>query len=144
MRPKPKNGGDDPRAHWSELHRRPGVPIRFASQGAPLNRGRAPEREPQFRAFVARDVPRATEEQTNNATRLLNPNPGGVRTRSTRVRREDGSISQVINIGVPEDHPLADRNNQVGDSGLYNIRMGPIPVPPAPQFVINYRRNAQG
>ena len=32
----------------------------------------------------------------------------GIRARSTQVRHNDGSVSQVINIGVPRDHPMAD------------------------------------
>ena len=73
MRPKPKNGGADPRAHWVELHRRIGVPIRFASQGANINRGRAPERVPMMRAHVMRGAGHANAEQRANATNLTNP-----------------------------------------------------------------------
>lgn len=67
MRPKPKNGNDDPIAHWSSLHQRRPVPIRFASQPAPAERGSAPEREPVLRAFVVRGGGNATEEQLAGA-----------------------------------------------------------------------------
>ena len=48
----------------------------------------------------------------------------------------------MINIGVPRDHPLADTSAQVGDSGLYNMRIGNLRLPPAPQLVVNIRRQA--
>ena len=69
------------------------------------------------------------------------PNEHGIRARSTQVRHNDGSVSQVINIGVPADHPMADTESQPGPTGLYNMRMGAIRIPAAPQFVINVHRN---
>jgi hypothetical protein len=36
---------------------------------------------------------------------------------------------------------MADQASTAGPSGLYNMRMGPISMPAAPQFVINVRRN---
>ena len=65
----------------------------------------------------------------------------GIRARSTQVRHNDGSVSQVINIGVPRDHPMADTEQQPGPTGLYNMRIGAIRIPAAPQFVINVHRN---
>lgn len=45
-------------------------------------------------------------------------------------------MSQVINIGVPSNHPLADRDRPPGTTGLYNINMGGLRFA-APEFVIN-------
>lgn len=71
-------------------------------------------------------------------------NQNGPRARSTQVRHPDGSVSNVINIGVPEDHPMADRSSQAGPTGLYNMRLGNVRIPAAPQFTINVRRQNAG
>ena len=52
-----------------------------------------------------------------------------MRARSTTVRNSDGTTSNVINIGVPQDHPLADRDRQAGTSGLYNLRVNGMQMP---------------
>ena len=61
-------------------------------------------------------------------------------TRTTHVSNDDGSISRIINIGVPPDHPLADTTSPAGNSGLHNLRLGPIRLPVAPTFVIRIMR----
>ena len=53
---------------------------------------------------------------------------------------DDGSVSRVISIGVPRDHPFADPESGVGTSGLHNLRIGPIRLPVAPTFVVRVRR----
>ena len=47
---------------------------------------------------------------------------------------------RLINIGVPSTHPFADTNSQAGNSGLYNLRIGPIRLPVAPTFMIRLQR----
>ena len=64
----------------------------------------------------------------------------GMRAVSSTVPNDDGSISRIINIGVPRDHPLADPNSPAGPSGLHNLRIGPIRLPIAPTFIIRVRR----
>ena len=64
----------------------------------------------------------------------------GMRAVSSNVRGADGSMSRVISIGVPRDHPLADLDSPAGPSGLHNLRIGPIRLPVAPTFVIRVRR----
>ena len=44
----------------------------------------------------------------------------------------------MINIGVPEGHPLADGASMAGPSGLHNVQVGGIQMP-APQFVVVHR-----
>jgi hypothetical protein len=63
-----------------------------------------------------------------------------MRAVSSTVPNDDGSISRIINIGVPRDHPLADPNSPAGPSGLHNLRIGPIRLPIAPTFIIRVRR----
>ena len=58
---------------------------------------------------------------------------------STNVTNPDGSISRVINIGVPRAHPLADPNSTAGPTGLHNLRIGPVNLPRAPTFVVRIR-----
>lgn len=41
---------------------------------------------------------------------------------------------------MPADHPLADPNSPAGNSGLHNLRLGPIRLPVAPTFVIRIMR----
>jgi len=41
---------------------------------------------------------------------------------------------------VPSDHPLADPTSLAGNSGLHNLRLGPIRLPVAPTFVIRIMR----
>ena len=111
--------------------------MRSASMGPPRrstrqNRDTQPEEIPLGQLFGAATRPPPSRE--------ANARPQGIRARSTTVTNPDGTFSQVINIGVPQDHPLADPNSQAGSSNLYNLRMGNIRVPPAPQFVINMRR----
>ncbi len=62
-----------------------------------------------------------------------------MRALSTNVRNPDGSISRVINIGVPSGHPLADPDSSAGPTGLHNLRIGPIRLPRAPTFVVRIR-----
>lgn len=75
-----------------------------------------------------------------------NPHPltlnaqNGMRSHSTDVTHADGSVTRVINIGVPADHPMADGDRRAGVSGLHNIRIGPIRLPPAPTFIIRLPR----
>jgi len=47
---------------------------------------------------------------------------------------------RLINIGVPRSHPFADTNSEAGNSGLYNLRIGPIRLPVAPTFMIRMQR----
>ena len=63
-----------------------------------------------------------------------------MRAVSSNIRNDDGSVSRVINIGVPRDHPLADPESPAGPSGLHNLRIGPIRLPVAPTFIIRVRR----
>jgi hypothetical protein len=63
----------------------------------------------------------------------------GMRALSTNVTGADGSISRVINIGVPRDHPLADPTSEAGPTGLHNLRIGPVRLPRAPTFVVRIR-----
>jgi len=64
----------------------------------------------------------------------------GMRAAHTEVTNDDGSISRVISIGVPRDHPFADPESEAGTSGLHNLRIGPIRLPVAPTFVVRVRR----
>lgn len=66
-----------------------------------------------------------------------------MRARSTTVENDDGSVHRIINIGVPSDHPMAAPEPN-GPAGLHNMRMGPFPMPAAPQFVIRIRRPRNG
>jgi len=66
----------------------------------------------------------------------------GIRARSTVIRTNNGRVFSIVNIGVPEDHPLADRNSMAGPSGLHNINIGGISMP-APSFVILHRGNSE-
>jgi hypothetical protein len=45
----------------------------------------------------------------------------GVRARSTTIRLNNGDLFQIVNIGVPSGHPLADNNSMAGPSGLHNV-----------------------
>ena len=78
---------------------------------------------------------RAREHQAVNLNNQATESRG-MRARSTTVRNSDGTTSNVINIGVPQDHPLADRDRQAGSSGLYNLRVNGMQMPEAPEFVI--------
>ena len=87
------------------------------------------------------------ESRGNRFGTRENPNPlnfdnaaNGMRSHSTDVTHADGSVTRVINIGVPSDHPLADMDRRAGVSGLHNIRIGPIRLPPAPTFIIRLPR----
>ena len=62
----------------------------------------------------------------------------GIRARSTTFRTQSGHVFSVINIGVDEGHPLADRHSMAGPSGLRNVQIGGIQMP-APQFVFRHR-----
>ena len=62
-----------------------------------------------------------------------------MRALSTNVTNNDGSISRVINIGVPRNHPLADLDSEAGATGLHNLRIGPVRLPRAPTFVVRIR-----
>ena len=62
-----------------------------------------------------------------------------MRALSTNVTNNDGSISRVINIGVPRNHPLADLDSEAGPTGLHNLRIGPVRLPRAPTFVVRIR-----
>ena len=70
----------------------------------------------------------------------------GMRARSTTLNHADGSMSRVISIGVPSDHPFADPASMAGPTGLHNLRIGPIRLPRAPTFIIRVRgpRNGEG
>lgn len=59
-----------------------------------------------------------------------------MRAKSTTVTTSDGTSMRLINIGVPITHPFADTQSQAGNSGLYNLRIGPIKLPVAPTFMI--------
>jgi len=59
-----------------------------------------------------------------------------MRARARDVRARDGSTSRVISIGVPQDHPFADTDNRIGESDLFNMRIGPVRLPPAPTIII--------
>ena len=85
---------------------------------------------------------RATEHQAVNLNNQANESRG-MRARSTTVRNSDGTTSNVINIGVPQDHPLADRDRQAGSSGLYNLRVNGMQMPEAPEFVISNNNDGQ-
>ena len=58
-----------------------------------------------------------------------------MRSKTTQITNRDGSISRVISIGVPRDHPFADLETNPG-SGLHNIRVGRIRLPNPPTFVV--------
>ena len=45
----------------------------------------------------------------------------GIRARSTTFRTANGHVFSVINIGVDDNHPLADRASMAGLSGLHNV-----------------------
>ena len=68
---------------------------------------------------------------------------GGVRARSTTFRTSNGNIVSVVNIGVPEGHPMADSGSMAGPSGLHNVQVGGIQMP-APQFVVVQRPGEEG
>lgn len=55
------------------------------------------------------------------------------------MENEDGSIHRIVNIGVPPDHPLAAPIPN-GPAGLHNMRLGAMPLPVAPTFIIRMRR----
>ena len=60
-----------------------------------------------------------------------------MRTAHRDVTNRDGSVTRVFSIGVPRSHPFADLDNEAGpDSGLYNLRIGPIRLPAAPTFAV--------
>jgi len=59
------------------------------------------------------------------------------------VTNRDGSISRVISIGVPADHPFADLEMNSGNSGLHNIRIGPIRLLAPPTFIVRIRPHGQ-
>ena len=63
----------------------------------------------------------------------------GMRAAHAEVTNDDGSVSRVISIGVPRDHPFADPESEAGTSGLHNLRIGPIRLPVAPTFVVRVR-----
>ena len=64
-----------------------------------------------------------------------------MRTAHRDVTNRDGSVTRLFSIGVPRAHPFADPENQVGDndSGLYNLRIGPIRLPAAPTFAVKIK-----
>ena len=68
-----------------------------------------------------------------------------MRGRSTTFRSGNGNLVQVINIGVNDDHPMADHNSpqqqSAGGARLNNINVGGFSMPP-PQFVVV--NNGQG
>jgi len=66
----------------------------------------------------------------------------GIRARSTTFRSGNGNTISVINIGVPNGHPLADNNSMAGPSGLHNVQVGGISMP-APQFVVVHNREGE-
>ena len=73
-------------------------------------------------------------------------NFNGLRGRSTTFRSGNGNIVQVINIGVNNEHPMADSNTPQANGGspaggLNNINVGGFSMPP-PQFVVV--NNGQG
>ena len=63
----------------------------------------------------------------------------GLRAGHAMVTNDDGSVHRVVNIGVPHDHPLAAPEPN-GPAGLHNMRLGAMPLPVAPTFVIRMRR----
>ena len=63
----------------------------------------------------------------------------GLRARHATVVNPDGSVHRVVNIGVPPDHPLASAEPN-GPAGLHNMRLGAMPLPVAPTFIIRMRR----
>lgn len=83
--------------------------------------------------------------ERGRAANQENPASGlaGIRAKSTQVRNSDGTYSSIINIGVPEDHPLADRERAAGTSGLYGLRVHGVQLPEAPEFVVNVRRGQE-
>ena len=68
---------------------------------------------------------------------------GGLRARSTTVTNDDGSVHRIINIGVPSNHPMAAPQPN-GPNGLHNMRLGPMPLPVPPTFIIRLRRPRDG
>jgi len=52
--------------------------------------------------------------------------------------RGGDNVFHIINIGVSEDHPMADRSQPPQATGLHGIRIGGIPLP-APQFMFASR-----
>ena len=62
----------------------------------------------------------------------------GIRARSTTIRTQNGNVFTILNIGVPEGHPLADGTSAAGPSGLQNVRVGSMQIP-APSFVMMHR-----
>ena len=91
------------------------------------------------------------EADTNRVGNIANHlgellgNSGQLRSRSTTVENEDGSVNRIINIGVPSGHPMAAPEPN-GPAGLHNMRLGPFPMPAAPTFIIRMRRprNSRG
>ena len=75
----------------------------------------------------------AADQQRDRDPRL-----NGLRARSTTLRLGNGNVMSVINIGVPAEHPLADRTSMAGPSGLHNVQVGGMQMP-APQFVVMHR-----
>ena len=69
---------------------------------------------------------------------MLHPSEG-LTTQAREVRRPDGSLIKVINIGVPRNHPFADHDRRAVPSDLYNLIVGPIRLPPAPTILIRIR-----
>jgi hypothetical protein len=65
----------------------------------------------------------------------------GMRQRTQDVRHRDGSITKVISIGVPIDHPYADVEMGPSGDGLYNVRVGPLRLPMPPTFLVRQRGN---
>lgn len=59
-----------------------------------------------------------------------------MRSNTVEFTNDDGSISRVITLGVPRDHPFADLDGPSGNGGLHNIRIGPVRLPAAPTFVV--------
>jgi hypothetical protein len=57
----------------------------------------------------------------------------GIRARSLTVNR-DGQTVHIVNIGVPDGHPLADNSEPMGPAGLRHIQINGLPVR-APQFM---------
>ena len=72
----------------------------------------------------------------------LATNGEGLRARHATVVNDDGSVHRVVNIGVPADHPLAAPEAN-GPAGLHNMRLGAMPLPVAPTFIIRMRRPRQ-
>lgn len=60
-----------------------------------------------------------------------------MRTAHRDITNRDGSVTRMFSIGVPSTHPFADMDNQAGeDSGLYNLKIGPVRLPAAPTFAV--------